>query len=87
MTEKILIDAGFEKQEANHTETGNGYDYYYYILDLCAGVCLISCDSDEVENDEWYIKSFDIPALRIETKAHLDEFMELVKTLTGCEDV
>ena len=40
MTEKELIGAGFEKQEANHVETDNGYDYYYYILDLCEGVCL-----------------------------------------------
>lgn len=87
MTEKQLIEAGFEKQEANHVETDNGYDYYYYILDLCEGVCLLSCDSDEVTDDKWYIKSFDIPALKIETQTHLNEFLDLVRTLTGCEHV
>jgi hypothetical protein len=87
MTETELIDAGFEKQEANHKETNNGYDYYYYILDLCEGICLLSCDSDEVIDNNWYIKSFDIPALKIETQTHLTEFLELVRTLTGCEDV
>ncbi len=87
MTELDLIDAGFEKQTANHTETGNGYNYHYYILDLCEGVCLISCDSDEVKDEEWYIKSFDIPSLKISTTEHLVEFLELVKTLTGCENV
>jgi hypothetical protein len=87
MTEQELIDAGFEKEEANHKETGNGYDYGYYILDLCEGICLVSCDSDEVIDDNWYIKSFDIPALKIETQTHLAEFLELVRTLTGCEHV
>lgn len=87
MIEQELIDAGFEKQESNHLESGNGYNYYYYILDLCEGVCLLSCDSDEVVNDNWYIKSFDIPALKIETTSHLKEFLELVRTLTGCENV
>ena len=87
MTEKELIEAGFEKQEANSIDTNNGFDYYYYELDLCEGIYLVSTESDEVENDNWCIKSFDIPALRIETKAHLDEFLELVKTLTGCENV
>lgn len=87
MTELDLIDAGFEKQLANHIETGNGYDYNYYILDLCEGVCLVSCDSDEIIDGEWFIKSFDIPSLKIFTTAHLVEFLELVKTLTGCENV
>jgi hypothetical protein len=87
MTEQELIDAGFEKQESNHLESGNGYDYYYYILDLCEGVCLLSCDSDEVVDDKWYIKSFDIPSLTIKTTSHLKEFLELVRTLTGCENV
>jgi hypothetical protein len=87
MKEIDLTNAGFEKQEAKDTETGNGYDYYYYILDLCEGVCLVSCESDEVKEDEWYIKSYDIPSLKIHSTDHLAEFLELVKTLTGCENV
>lgn len=87
MTEQQLIDAGFEKQTANHMETGNGHDYYYYLLDLCEGICLVSTDSDEVVDGNWFIKSFDIPALKIESPDHLAEFLELVKTLTGCENV
>ena len=87
MKEQEIINAGFEKQESNHSESGNGYDYHYYILDLCEGVCLISCDSDEVKDKEWYIKSFDIPSLKISTTEHLAEFLELIKTLIGCENV
>lgn len=84
MTEQELIDAGFEKETANHMETGNGYDYYYYLLELCEGISLISSDSDEVVDGNWIIKSFDVPALKIETKAHLDEFLEIVRTLIKC---
>jgi len=87
MTEKELIDAGFIKEEAPNEETNNGYDYYYYTLDLCEGIHLISSENDHVENDHWVVGSFDIPALKIETKAHLNEFLELVKTLTGCKNV
>ena len=85
MTEQELIDAGFKKQEANHLETGNGYDYYYYLLDLCEGICLISSDSDaQNKEQEWSVRSFDIPAINIKTKEHLNAFIDLVKTVTNC---
>lgn len=85
MTEQELIDSGFEKQYANHTETGNGYDYHYYILELCEGICLISQDSDNViGEDGWFVKSFDIPAINIKHLEHLNAFIELVKNITNC---
>jgi len=85
MTEQELLDAGFEKQEASHSETGNGYDYHYYILELCEGICLISNDSDNVVNEHgWFVKSFDIPSINIKNIEHLHAFIELVKTITDC---
>lgn len=79
MTEKELIAAGFKKQEANHLETGNGYDYYYYTLEVCEGVNLISSDSDEFTHDFWIVKSFDIPELYIEYFTDLREFINAVR--------
>ena len=32
MTENQLIKHGFKKQTCSDLESGNGYDYYYYIL-------------------------------------------------------
>ena len=84
MTEKELIEAGFARREANHSETGNGYNYYYYILDICEGICLISNDSDTVVGTEWRVTSFDIPAINITTNEHLKAFIELVHTITDC---
>jgi hypothetical protein len=79
MTEEHLKAAGFKKQEANHLETGNGYDYYYYTLDLTEGITLISSDSDEVNHDFWIVKSFDIPELCIEYFTELREFINAIK--------
>ena len=78
MTEEHLIAAGFKKQEANHLETDNGYDYYYYSLELTEGITLISSDSDE-SYDIWIVKSFDIPELYIEYFTELREFINAVK--------
>ncbi len=85
MTEQELIDAGFEKQEVLNAESDNGYDYYYYIKELCDGVSLISSDSDVVIEDNWFVKSFDIPALKIDTKEHYDNFISLIRVISGCD--
>jgi hypothetical protein len=78
MTEEQLIAAGFKKQEANHLETGNGYDYYYYILDLTEGITLMSSSNDEFNNNFWIVKSFDIPELYIENSDLLVTFINTV---------
>jgi len=58
MTEQELIDLGFDKVEVTDDESQNGYDYYYYILDLLPGLSLISSASDE-SLDEWKVFNFD----------------------------
>ena len=41
MTEKALKKLGFIKVKAKDVETNNGYDYYYYTLDLGTGLSLV----------------------------------------------
>ena len=84
MTEQELINAGFEKQEAKNAETGNGYDYYYYILELCEGITLMSEDNDRVKDNNWEVRSFDIPALKIKYSYQLKYFIDLMRTITNC---
>ena len=82
MKEKDIIKAGFKKHEANHLETGNSYDYYYYVLDLCEGIYLVSSESDNVTNpDDWYITLFDIPAIKIKNVSDLKDFIKIVNRL------
>ena len=85
MTEQELIQAGFEKAECLNEESDNGYDYYYYLLDLCEGMCLVSSDSDDLKHENgWTVKSFDVPGLEITTLEQLHEFINMVKLVTNC---
>lgn len=59
MTEQELIEFGFDKVEVLDNESQNGYDYYYYILDLLPGLSLISSASDESLDSEWKVYNFD----------------------------
>ena len=85
MTEQELIEAGFERQETPHEVSNNGYDYYYYIMDLCDGVCLITSDSVDVKDDHWIVRSFEIPSIKIETVDQLNQFLAVIRVITGCD--
>ena len=53
MTEKELIEFGFKKEIIPDSESQNGYDYYYYTLEVIQDIVLVSSESDEVEDNEW----------------------------------
>jgi hypothetical protein len=53
MTEKELIEFGFKKEIIPDSESQNGYDYYYYTLEIIQDIVLVSSESDEIEDDEW----------------------------------
>lgn len=53
MTEKELIEFGFKKEIITDSESQNGYDYYYYTLEIIQDIVLVSSESDEIEDDEW----------------------------------
>lgn len=53
MTEKELIEFRFKKDIIFDSESQNGYDYYYYTLEIIQDLVLVSSESDEVEDDEW----------------------------------
>lgn len=53
MTEKELIEFGFKKEIIPDSESQNGYDYYYYTLEVIQDIVLVSSESDEIEDNEW----------------------------------
>jgi hypothetical protein len=81
MTEEDLIDLGFEQVTISNTESDNGYDYYFYQKELCENVVLHSTDSDNVENNNWQLMCWEIPAIRIETKEHYMHFLEVLNSI------
>lgn len=82
MTEKTLKKLGFIKVKAKDSETNNGYDYYYYVLDLAQGIGLASTDSDDnVSRKGWKVISWDIPDLEITKKKQLKAFIKVCKSV------
>ena len=82
MTEEELIDLGFQKVDILDNDSQNGYDYYYYHKELCSGILLHSTDSLDVKDDNWSLKSFDIPALNITDRIHYEQFLEIIGNIT-----
>ena len=82
MTEQELIELGFQKVDILDTDSQNGYDYYYYHKELCSGILLHSTDSLDVKDDNWSLKSFDIPALNITDRIHYEQFLEIIGNIT-----
>ena len=58
MTERELELLGFEKQVVLDEESGNGYDFYFY-LKRVVGLVFSSCASEEVEDNQWSVHIID----------------------------
>lgn len=62
MTEKDLIELGFERNDISAEESGYPTDWYYYTYEFTKGLCLISCDNEEAEKrgpENWYVEFFE----------------------------
>lgn len=82
MTEKTLKKLGFIKVKAKDVDTNNGYDYYYYVLDLAQGLSLASTENDEILSEKgWKVLSWDIPDLEITKKKQLKAFIKVCKSV------
>lgn len=82
MTQKTLKKLGFIKVKAKDVDTNNGYDYYYYTLDLAQGLSLASTESDEtLSRKGWKVISWDIPDLEITSKKQLKAFIKVCKSV------
>ena len=79
MTENDLTNLGFNKVEVNDLDSQNGYDYFYYTLEIFDNLTLCSVDSDRVENDNWYVMNLDWPDnFRLQSPQELLSFLQTV---------
>lgn len=81
MTEEELIDLGFEQVHIADAESQNGYDYYFYQKEVCDNIVLYSSDSIETKDNNWSVKCWDIPAIRIQSREHYMQFLEAVNNI------
>ena len=82
MTEEELIDLGFQQVHVTNAESQNGYDYYFYQKEICNNIVLYSTDSVDVVNNNWTVRCWDIPAIKIYSKEHYLQFFEMINTIT-----
>lgn len=81
MTEADLVELGFEVITVTDKESQNGYDYYFYQKELCADLVLYSTDSIEIEDNNWLLTCWEVPAIKIRDVTHYKEFVEILKTI------
>lgn len=84
MTEKDLIDLGFERTDIPDSESQNGYNYYFYSKQYCDDITLFSTDSIDVKDDVWKLSCYEIPAIEIVEKPHYEQFIEILDNII-CE--
>jgi hypothetical protein len=77
MNEQLLEQLGFSKEESFDTSDNNTPDFYYYVLDI-GGVCLITNDSDDAEENGWYVELFE-GDIRFTDIEQLQELITLLK--------
>ena len=79
MTENDLTSLGFNKVEIRDKDSQNGYDYYYYTLDIFNNLTLCSIDSDRVENDNWFVINLDwSDKFKLESPQEIQSFLQAV---------
>ena len=78
MTEEDLINLGFDKVDITNDESQNGYDYYYYHKEVVPNLALHSTDSDDVEDNNWQLKCFEIPSIEINTPEEYLKFVDAI---------
>ena len=83
MKEKELIILGFNRRDVTAEESGYDADWYYY--EKVFGNCnlgLISPSNDEVENDEWYVETFNDNTIRFTKSSDVMAFIDLINRNT-----
>lgn len=79
MTENDLTILGFNKVEIKDKDSQNGYDYFYYVLDVFNNLTLCSVDSDRVENDNWYVTNLEWPDhFKLQNLLEVQSFLQSV---------
>jgi hypothetical protein len=77
--EKNLIELGFERQDETPESSGAPENWHYYTLDI-GDLCLISDDSDVVEDNNWKVYIFDYDGFEFTELEKLKSFIDVLKS-------
>ena len=81
MTEKELIELGFQREDVSAEESGHT-SYYYYLYYLTDGCIFTSNANDEVENNDWFVYEEDFLCITTNSyknvKAFINAFQDII---------
>ena len=77
--EKDLIELGFEREDETPESSGAPDNWYYYTLDI-EDLCLITDDSDVVEDNNWKVYIFDYGGFEFTDIEKLKLFIDVLKS-------
>ncbi len=78
--EKDLIELGFERKDNTPESSGAPNNWHYYTLDI-EELCLITSDSDEVEDNNWKVYIFDYDGFQITEIGKLKLFIDVLNEI------
>ena len=81
MSEKEIINLGFEIQHLTPECSGSDYDWYYYTLNI-GDICLMTNADDEAIENGWEVSIFDFQSFVIKDVQGLIELIKLFKANT-----
>ena len=78
MKEQDLIDLGFEKIIADPNDW-EGLEWHYYLYEFTHGFSLISNDSDNLRDEQWYVEFFVYDTIEIFSKEDVQTLIEIIE--------
>jgi len=76
MTERELEILGFKKTYVKDKESGNGYDFHYWVHGV-ANLTFVSCANDEAKLDDFAIENWDVTIAETHPPIRFDSFGEV----------
>ena len=79
MTENDLTNLGFNKVEVKDLDSQNGYDYFYYTLEIFDNLTLCSVDSDCEKDNNWFVTNLEWPdQFKLQSPQEVQSFLQTV---------
>ena len=78
ITEKDLLELGFERKQETVESSGAKKDWYYYTIDI-GDICLITNDNEHANVNSWFVYIFDKEEVVFRNSEDLAQLVQLLQ--------